>query len=94
MLKGYIPGLRYNIKGSVATSRATPTPFYLSIMKLVSFGPSGFMYIINEFNNSLMQPRKHHFSQNTVKHLNNMHADTFGAGPFVPSRIVVLYKTN
>ena len=37
--------LRYNIKGSVATSRAMPTPFYLSIMKLVSFGPSGFMYI-------------------------------------------------
>ena len=36
--------LRYNIKGSVATSRAMPTPFYLSIMKLVSFGPSGFMY--------------------------------------------------
>ena len=36
--------LRYNIKRSVATSRAMPTPFYLSIMKLVSFGPSGFMY--------------------------------------------------
>ena len=41
----YIPGLRYNIKGSVATSRAMPTSFYLSIMKLVFFGPSGFMYI-------------------------------------------------
>ena len=36
--------LRYNIKESVATSRAMPTSFYLSIMKLVSFGPSGFMY--------------------------------------------------
>ena len=46
MLNGYIPGLRYNIKGSsVATSRAMPTVFYLSIMKLVSFGPSAFMYI-------------------------------------------------
>ena len=45
MLNGYIPGLRYNIKGSVATSRAMPTPFYLSIMKPVSFGPFGFMYI-------------------------------------------------
>ena len=33
--------LRYNINGSVATSRAMPTPFYLSIMKLVS---SSFMY--------------------------------------------------
>ena len=33
--------LRYNIKGSVATLRAMPTPFYLSIMKLVSFEPSG-----------------------------------------------------
>ena len=44
-LNGYLPGLRYNIKGSVATSRAMPTPFYLSIMKLVTFGPSGFMYI-------------------------------------------------
>ena len=38
--------LGYNINGSVATSRAMPTPFYLSIMKLVSFGPSSFMYII------------------------------------------------
>ena len=28
MLNGYIPGLRYNIKGSVATSRAMPTPFF------------------------------------------------------------------
>ena len=44
MLNGYIPGLRYNIKGSVATSRAMPTPFCLSIMKLVSFGSSGFIY--------------------------------------------------
>ena len=52
--------IRYKIKGSVATSRAMPTPFYLSIMKLVSFGPSGFMDII-ESNNSLVQPRKHHF---------------------------------
>ena len=52
--------LRYNIKGSVATSKAMPTPFYLSIMKLVSFGPSGFLYTY-EFNNSLMHPRKHHF---------------------------------
>ena len=34
--------LRYNIKRSVATSRAMPTPFYLSIIKLVSLG---FMYI-------------------------------------------------
>ena len=43
--------LRYNINGSVATSRAMPTPFYLSIMKLVS---SSFMYIIiTEFNNNL-----------------------------------------
>ena len=38
--------IRYSINGSVATSRAMPTPFYLSIMKLVSFGSSGFMYII------------------------------------------------
>ena len=91
MLNGYIPGLRYNIKGSVATSRVMPTPFYLSIMKLVSFGPSGFMYILSEFNNSLMHPRKTSF-QNTVKHLNNMHADTLGARPFVLSREVVLYK--
>ena len=53
--------LRYNIKGSVATSRAMPTPFYLSIMKLVSFGPSGFMYIYMIYINSLMHPRKHHF---------------------------------
>ena len=30
MLNGYIPGLRYNIKGSVATSRAMPTPFFFS----------------------------------------------------------------
>ena len=45
MLNGYIPGLRYNIKGSVATSRAMPTPFYLFLMKPVSFGPFGFMYI-------------------------------------------------
>ena len=52
--------LRYNIKGSVATSRAMPTPFYLSIINLLSFGPSGFMYIY-ESNNSLVQPRKHHF---------------------------------
>ena len=38
------------------------TPFYLSIMhmKLVSFGPSGFLYTY-ELNNSLMHPRKHHF---------------------------------
>ena len=64
--------IRYNIKGSVATSRAMPTRFYLSIMKLAS---SGFMYnyytiyniyrilinILYGFNNSLVHPRKHHF---------------------------------
>ena len=63
MLNVYIPYdiYIYNIKGSVATSRAMPTPFYLSIMKLVSFGPSGFMYNTDEFNNSLMHPRKHQF---------------------------------
>ena len=81
MLNGYIPGLRYNIKGSsVATSRAMPTPFYLSIMKLVSFGPSAFMYILI----IARAPQKTSF-QNTVKPLNNMHADTLGAEPFVLS---------
>ena len=44
MLNVYIPYNTISIKGSVATSRAMPTPFYLSIMKLVSFGHSGFMY--------------------------------------------------
>ena len=93
MLNGYIPGLRYNIKGSVATSRAMPTPFYLSIMKPVSFGPFGFMYIYEFINNILMHPRKTSF-QNAVKPLNNMHADTLEAEPFALSREVVLYKTN
>ena len=45
-----------------------------------------------EFNNSLMHPRKRASFQNTVKPLNNMRADTLGAGPFVLSREVVLYK--
>ena len=94
MLNGYIPGLRYSIKGSVATSRAMPTLFYLSIMKPVSFGPLGFMYIYEFNNNILMHPRKHPAFQNNVKPLNNMHADTLGAEPFVLSREVVLYKTN
>ena len=44
-LNAWVYTLRYNIKGSVATSRAMPTPFYLSIMKLVSFGLLGFLYI-------------------------------------------------
>ena len=45
MLNVYIPYDTIS-RGSVATSRAMPTPFYLSIMKLVSFGTSGFMYNI------------------------------------------------
>ena len=78
-----IPGLRYNIKGSVATSRAMPTPFYLSIKKLVCFGPSGFMYILIIASCT---------PENPVNPLNNMHADTLGAEPFVLSREAVLYK--
>ena len=78
------------IKGSVATSRAMPTPFYLSIMKPVSFGSFGFMYIYEFITNILMHSRKISF-QNT---LNNMHADTLEAEPFALSREVVLYKTN
>ena len=56
----YMYLIRYNIKGSVATSRAMPTPFYLSIMKLAS---SGFMYIryMSLIIASCVHPRKHHF---------------------------------
>ena len=35
-----------------------PTPFYLSIMKPVSFGPFGFMYIYEFINNILMHPTR------------------------------------
>ena len=65
----------------MATSRAMPTPFYLSIMKLAS---SGFIYIYN-FNNSLVHP---------VKPLKNMHADTFGAGPLPLLERLSYTKTN
>ena len=87
MLNGYIPGLRYNIKGGVATSRAMPTPFYLSIMKLVCFGPSGFMYIL-----IIASCTPENIISKYSNPLNNMHADTLGAEPFVLSKEVVLYK--
>ena len=80
----------------MATSRAMPTPFYLSIMKLVSFGPSGFLYTY-EFNNSLMHaPQKTPFHITVIiKSLNNMHADTFGAGPLsLLERLSLTAKTN
>ena len=68
--------LRYNINGSVATSRAMPTPFYLSIMKLVS---SSFMYIIM----SLLITWSHACTLENIisKYSKTLHADTLGAGP-------------
>ena len=80
MLNGYIPYDTIS-KGSVATSRAMPTPFYLSIMKLVSFGPSGFMYNMIHTSLIIASCSQENIISNTVKSLNNMHADTLGAGP-------------
>ena len=80
--------LRYNIKGSVATSRAMPTPFYLSIMKLAS---SGFIYT----SLIIASCTPENIISNTVKPLNNMHADTFGAGPLsLLERLSDSTKTN
>ena len=54
------------------------------------------VYTIYEFNNSLVRaPQKTSF-QNTVKpqSLNNMHADTFGAGPVPLLERLSYTKTN
>ena len=71
----------------MATSRAMPTPFYLSIIKFVSFafwalGFHVYIYIIQYYMSLIIASCTQKISfQNTVKPLNNMHADTLGAGP-------------
>ena len=68
--------LRYNINGSVATSRAMPTPFYLSIMKLTCVLE---FHVYNyEFNNSLESCTLENIIS---KYSKTSHADTLGAGP-------------
>ena len=79
MLNGCIRSLQYNIKGSVATLRAMTTPFYWTIINFCVFWALGF----------IASPQKVSF-QNTVKPLNNMHADMhIGGRVFVSSRKVV-----
>ena len=81
--------LRYNINGSVATSRAMPTPFYLSIMNLVS---SSFMYIIMSLIIACMESCT---LENIIsKYSKTSHADTLGAGPLSLLERLSYTKTN
>ena len=52
------------------------------------------VYTIYEFNNSLVRVPQKTSLQNTVKPLNNMHADTFGAGPVPLLERLSYTKTN
>ena len=100
MLNVYIPWpcrpIRYSINGSVATSRAMPTPFYLSIMKLVPFGSSGFHVYITSLIIASCTPENIISKHSIVKPLiqNNMHADTFGKGLFSFLERLSYTKTN
>ena len=69
--------LRYNIKGSVATE-AVPTLFYLSIIKFVSFGPSGLC--THEFNNS-------HTPENIISKYSKIKQTHWGQGLFLLERL-------
>ena len=70
---------RYNINGSVATSRAMPTPFYLSIYnETCDFWALEFHVYNYEFNNSLESCTLENIIS---KYSKTSHADTLGAGP-------------
>ena len=86
--------LRYSIKGSVASSRVMPTPFYLSIIKLnCVFWALGFhvVYYTYEFNNSLESCTPENIISKCSK---TSHADTLGAGPLSLLERLSYTKTN
>ena len=81
--------LRYNIKGSVAISRAITTMFYMTIINFCVFWALGFTYM----SLIIASPKKVSF-HNTVNPLNNMHADTLGAGHLSLLERLYYTKTN
>ena len=75
MLNGYIPGLRYNIKGSVATSRGMPTPFFFSRLPEALCGlmtkQTPFMHIHNTVSSPSIALIKHSLNSDYIKTSNN-----------------------
>ena len=102
MLNGYIPGLRYIIKGSVATSRAMPTPFFFSRLPEALCGlmtkQTPFMHTVITLSVVLLYIALIKHSLNYIKTSNNIDSlksrQPLFSGQITCPQLTILYVSN